>query len=182
MRMEEIAIVVGLAAAAAWGVAWYRESAPLPAGVTVEAKPAPAVKDAPKVEVVITHPVKVYKPAVKRDLKLPDSIVKDDGQHVVASSTTPNDERQHTFTTVVDDKTGTFRTFDSVRPSPWLAVSTKSEVGIYYGMKHGEQAIRIDGRQELLQVKALHLGAIASADVMRGGTDGFIGVGAWARW
>jgi hypothetical protein len=132
--------------------------------------------------VVIAKPLKAYKPAVKRSLDLPASIVNNDSQHVVASSKTANDERPHTITTVIDQHSGEVQTFDRADPLPWMAVNTKSEVGVYYGIKGGEQAIRIEGRQELLQVKALHFGAIANADVMRSGTDGFVGVGAWARW
>lgn len=181
-KPEQILAVVALSAVLAYGMAWYYKPQPVPPGVTVEAKPAPEVKNEPKVDVPITKPVKAYKPAVKTKLKLPESIASDPSQHVITSIKTPNDERQHTITTVINDKTGESNTFDRVEPLPWMAIDTKTELGVYAGLKHGEQAIRIEAKQALLQVKALHLGAVASADLTRAGADGFIGVGGWARW
>jgi len=176
------AVVTGaIVVAIAYGIAWYNRAPEIPPGVTVEATTAPEVKKEEKVEVA-TAPVKVYKPAVKRTLKLPESVVADNDQHVIASSKTANDERQHTITTVINQQTGESQTFDRVEPLPWVAVNTKSEIGIYYGMKAGEPAVRIEGRQELLQVKAAHLGAIANADMMRGHIDTFVGIGGWVRW
>lgn len=175
-----IFLIIG--AAIAYGISWYMKPADIPTGMVVDATPAPEVKREEKVEVV-TAPIKVYKPAVKRTLKLPESVVSDKGQHVIASSKTPNDERQHTITTVINQHTGEVQSFDRTEPLPWVAVNTKSEVGVYYGLKSGEPTVRIEGRQELLQVKAIHVGAIASADMTRSmGTDTFVGVGAWARW
>lgn len=166
-----------------YGVSLYLKPADIPAGIVVDATPAPEVMKEDKIEVAVKPPVKVYKPAVKRSLKLPENITTDAAQHVIASSKTANDERQHTITTVINQHTGEVQSFDRAEPLPWVAVNTKSEVGIYYGLKSGEPALRIEGRQELLQVKYVHVGAIASADMTRSmGTDGFIGVGAWARW
>ncbi len=83
------------------------------------------------------------------------------------------------MTTVLDASTGKFETYDRAEPLPWLAVSTKSQVGMYYGLKRGEHVIRLEGQQELLQIKAVRVGAVATLD-----SDGetFVGVGAWARW
>ena len=175
-------LTVAASAVMAYTFAWYIKPAPIPPGITVIATPAPEVAKEEKTEVEINPPVKVYKPAIKTKLKLPESITQDDGQHVIASSKTANDERQHTVTTVINQNTGEVQTFDRTDPLPWLSVNTKSDIGVYYGMKSGEPTVRIEGRQELLQIKAVHVGAIASADMVRGNTDGFVGVGAWARW
>lgn len=173
-----VAAIVGLV----YAVSWYMKPSPVPPGITVIATPAPEVAKEEKTEVAIKPSVKVYKPAVKRSLKLPESVTQDKDQHVIASSKTANDERQHTVTTVINQNTGEVQTFDRTEPLPWLSVNTKSEIGVYYGMKSGEPTVRIEGRQELLQIKAVHVGAIASADMVRGNTDGFVGVGAWVRW
>lgn len=179
---RNIIIALALGAALAYGIAWYVRPVSIPAGITVPAIPAAEVKDEPKVDVVVKSPIKAYKPGVKGSLKLPDSVVSDEAKHVVASSRTAADERPHTITTVVDSATGEVTTHDRTDPLPWVAVNTKSEIGVFYGLKNGEQALRIEGRQELLQIKALHAGVIGTVDATRQGVDGFIGAGVWARW
>lgn len=153
----------------------------VPTGMHVIATPAPEVAKV-ATEFIDFAPIKVFKPEAKKRLNLPAQVQADTRAHVVASTKTANDERQHTVTTLIDDKTGEATTYDRVDPLPWLAVNTKSQVGAFYGLKNGEAAFRIQAQQELLQIKALHLGVTASADVTRGGVDTFLGVGAWARW
>lgn len=182
LRIEEVAIVAAMLAGLYWAWVWLTDKPAQPAGVTVEATPAAEIRKETPTEIIKPPVIKAYKAAVKRSLKLPASITEDQDQHVIASSKTANDERPHTITTVINQHTGEVQTFDRADPLPWMAVNTRSEVGIYYGIKHGEQAIRIEGRQEVLQVKAVHLGAVASADLMRGNTDVFMGLGVWARW
>ena len=161
---------------------FYLKPEPAPAGVTIDARPAAEVKREVTVPLIVTAPIQVYKPAVKTKLKLPAAVIASTNTHIVASSKTANDERQHTITTTVDTTTGEFSSYDRVDPLPWLAINTKSQVGAFYGLKNGETAFRIQAQQELLQIKALHLGVTANADVTRGGVDTFVGVGAWARW
>lgn len=173
-----------LALAAIVGLALYFHFRPelAPTGVHLPATPAPAVDRVGLEPVVVDSPLQVYKPAAKKRLKLPEEIQRAPEKRVAAATRTPADERAHTITTVLDTSTGVFTSHDRAEPLPWVAPSTKTEVGVFYGMKDGERAIRIQGQQELLQVKALRLGAIASVDVGSGGVDSFIGVGAWARW
>lgn len=154
---------------------------PAPVGIHVEAAPAPQVAKVPMVAVPAKE-VQAYAPAAKKKLKLPARIQQDEKQHVVASTRTPADERPHTVTTVLDARSGEFHTYDRADTQPWLAANTRSQVGVLYGYKNGEPAIRIEGQQELLQIKAVHLGAVASADATAGNLDTFIGVGVWARW
>lgn len=154
-----------------------------PTGAHMEATPAPELRKEETVDVVVAPPIKVYKPQVKEKLNLPDVVKDDPRKHVVASTRTPADERAHTVTTLLDESTGKFVTYDRAEPPPWVAVNTRSEVGVYYGLKRGEQVIRLEGRQTVLQVKAVHVGAVASADIGTvGSVDTFVGVGAWARW
>lgn len=175
-------ISLGCVAAIVYGISWYFKPADIPPGVTVEATPAPEIRKVEKIEIKPVA-VKVYKPKAKADLKLPKTVTDDPYQHVIASSLTANDERQHTVTTVIDEQTGEATTFDRVEPLPWLSVNTKTMIGAYAGLKNGEQAIRVMAQQELIQIKALHVGAVVSADMTRSlGTDTFVGIGAWARW
>lgn len=151
---------------------------PAPPGIHMPATLAPELKREQTVPLIIDF-VKVYKPAVKQKLKLPAHVQADPKQHVVASTKTANDERQHTVTTTLNTATGEFTSYDRVEPLPWLAVSTKTEVGLFYGLRGREQIIRLQAQQELLQIKAVRVGATASLD-----SDGetFVGIGAWARW
>ena len=177
LHTPRLLIVLAFVAGAAVYFAFKPDQAP--PGVHNTATPAPEVAKVPTERVEIVPPIQVYKPAAKKKLKLPEPVQQDAAQHVIASSKTANDERQHTITTVIDANTGNATTYDRVDPLPWIAVNTKSEVGLYYGYRGGEQVVRLQGKQELLQVKALHLGAIATAD-----SDGetFVGAGLWARW
>lgn len=175
-------LVLGVMIAIGTGVYFYFKPEPAPTGVHMPAKPAPQVAHETTVPVEVKVPVQTYKPEVKRKLKLPDAVQANPAQHVVASSRTAPDERPHTITTVLDTSTGEFTTLDRAEPLPWIAVSTKTEVGAFYGVKNGQPAFRVQAQQELLRVKALHLGAIASADMQAGEVDTFVGVGVWARW
>lgn len=174
-----VAIVVGLLVLF-WGAWLYFlfKPAPAPPGVHIPATQAPEVKGETTVPVAVAS-VQVYKPAVKKKLKLPPAVQADPKQHVVASTRTPNDERRHTVTTMLDTATGAFTTYDRAEPLPWVAVSTKTQVGLFYGLRGSEQVLRLQAQQDLLQIKAVRLGATATLD-----SDGvsFVGLGAWARW
>jgi hypothetical protein len=180
-RIAIDAAAVILAASAVFAY-FHFKPVPAPPGVHIEAPPSPVVEDVGQHDVTVTH-VHVYKPEAKIELALPAAVVSNTQAHVVASTLTPNDERQHTITTMLDSGTGKFTTYDRVEPLPWISVTTKSEVGAYLGLKNGEPAIRIEGRQEILQIKAVRIGAIGNVDAAQSaGVDSFIGVGAWARW
>lgn len=159
---------------------FFRE-ADHPVGVHVEATPAREVSRVPRVAVQVKE-VQAYAPAAKKKLKLPQEVQGNPDRHVVAATRTQADERPHTVITVLDAKTGTFTTYDPADPLPWVAVNATSEAGVFYGYRNGAPALRVEARQELLQVKSLHLGAIASADASAGNVDGFVGIGVWARW
>ena len=151
---------------------------PAPPGIHVPATPAPELKREETVPVQVAAPVQAYKPPVKKKLKLPPAVQADAAQHVVASTRTPNDERQHTVTTVLDSSTGEFTSYDRAEPLPWVAVNTTTHLAAYYGLKNSEQTLRLQAQQELLRIKALRIEAAASADITRGDVDTFIGVGA----
>lgn len=154
---------------------------PAPVGAHLEAPPAPQVAKVERVAVPVA-PVQALAPAAKRKLKLPAPVQADPGKHVVAATRTPADERAHTVTTVLDAATGEVATYQRAEPLPWLAPQSRTEVGAAYGLRGMDPALRVEARHELLQIKRLHLGATASADVMAGEVDTFVGVGVWARW
>jgi hypothetical protein len=175
-------VTAAAATAALVSMYFHFKPEPAPTGVHIEARPAPEVAKVDTVPLPLDKPLKVYKPAAKKKLALPESVQADPDKHVVASTKTADDGRTHTVTTVIDAGTGETTTYDRADPLPWVAVKTTSQVGAFYGLKNGYTAFRIEGQQEVLQIKAVHLGAVASVDIYNGQTDTFAGVGAWVRW
>ena len=151
---------------------------PQPVGEHNEAVVAKEIKKIDR-EVKEVKALKVYKPVAKAKLKLPKAILEDDNQQVIASSKVSGDERPHTITTVVNTATGESGTLDRIDPYPFMQVKTTSEIGAFYGLKQGKQVIRLEGKQEFLQVKAVHLGITGSIDSDKAT---FVGLGAWVRW
>lgn len=151
-----------------------------------------AATAAPEVHGQTASPVKMnsptvqsYRPAAKADLKLPTSIVNDQAQHVIAASAVAPDDHPQTVATVLNTDTGEVKTFVKEEPLPWFAWNFHGDAGAYVGLKNGERAARIEVRQGVAQVKAIHFGGIASADQPLSGplkADTFLGVGAWVRW
>lgn len=180
MNLKNLALAI-LAAAVAVLLYLQFTADSVPGGVHAESQPAPQVKKVPTVSVQ-TAPVHAYAPEAKVNLKLPEHVRMDKAKHVVAATRTQADERPHTVTTVLDAATGEVMTYDRAEPLPWIAVRPRTELGAFVGYKFGEPALRIEARQDLMQVKGMHLGAIATADATASGVDGFVGIGVWARW
>lgn len=143
----------------------------------VLATPSTTVKKEATIPVQVAAPIQVYKPAVKKKLKLSESVIADTNIHVVASNTVKPDDRPRTLNTVIDTDTGYFTTYETIESRPWLAVNTHTHIAAYYGLKNKEQIVRIQAQQEILQTKALHIEAIASVDIGLGKPDTFIGIG-----
>lgn len=170
-RVAFIASCAILAGLFAW-MLFYKP--PEPVGTTVVATPAPEVAKVPKVNIK-PPAVKVYAPAAKDKLNLPDQVRANAFAHVLSSSAVKADDHPHTITTVLDEQTGEVIAFDRRDPLPWLAGENSGEIRVDYGIKNGMTRVgRLSLRESLVQVKALHLGGQASID-----TDGqyFVGVG-----
>lgn len=153
------------------------------AGQVVVAKPAGEVSGKPTVTVSVQS-VQAYPDAVKKKLNLSKSVAGDVKKKVVAASKIAASYHPHTVTTLLDTGTGQFETYVRTDPLPWVAFTSRGGAGVYYGMKNGEQAVRLQARQDLLQFKAIHVGAIASMEsvMSTGQTDVFVGIGGEYRW
>lgn len=124
--------------------------------------------------------VVVAKPAAKGKLNLPPAIAEDPSKHVTSSSTVTAGERPQAIITLLDQTTGQTTAVVQQLEYPWLATEQRGQMWIGYGLADGgRRAGRLMLREDLLQVKALHLGGQASVD-----TDGqwFAGVGVAWRW
>jgi len=166
--------------------AFKHKQPPAPVGLNVVATPAPEVKKQPQVDKPIkAKTVKVYPAAVKNTIKLPEIIQDNPALDVIASNQVPADDHPQTITTIIDTDTGASQTFVKRDPLPWLALDPHGEAGLYMGIKNGEPTARLEVKQGLFQVKAVHFGVVGSVDQPISGvqgTDYFIGTGAWVRW
>jgi len=124
--------------------------------------------------------VVVVGPAAKDQLDLPPEIRNNPAQHVSASAIVPSDEHPQSVVTLFDTTTGQTKAITQRLTHPWLATEQRGQLWAGYGLTPGGERVgRILLREDLLQVKALHLGTNASLD-----TDGrwFAGIGVAYRW
>lgn len=188
-----IALLIGVALGG-WLAYWYYAGHPVTETRTLIQKvpvrvpvPAPPAAEVVKVQTeyvpVKNCQVEAYQPAAKKALSMPSAIIDDPAAHILTSSTIAADEHPQTVTTVFNAETGKSEAVVMKEPLPWLAFNHKQSIGAYYGFKNGaEQALRLEYRADIAQVKAIHLNATAAADLSRSQPsarpDYFVGVGA----
>jgi len=158
-----------------------------PVNVTVPAQPAPdVVKKSTVAKPIKAKTVKVYPAAVKDNLKLPQHVLDDPELDVLASSQVPADNHPRTITTVFDRETGQSETYVKRDSLPWFDDRKSGSAGIYALYGNTGPFARLQVRQELFQVKALHFGAMATIDQPLGGnrmpSSAAIGVGMEFHW
>ena len=173
----------------AWGYHVYTQLPKAPVGVSVPAAAAPEVKRLPVIEIEIKKPVKVYAGGkkIKEKLDLPDVIVMDLSQSVIASTKVQADDHSHTVTTVINSETGKTETFDRRDPLPWIGFTTKGDVMLSAGLNvSGDQVGMIQARQGILRIKSVTLGVVGQSSVTNGGAGGFMDnsamAGVWYGW
>jgi hypothetical protein len=187
-RIEMVKIIKVLALALAFlilGMSLSRCSPPPPApAVIVEAPKSSVVKNEEQVEVALKTPnktIKTYKADLKKKLPIPKEAVANDNIQVTDSVIVPASERPTYATSSVDLTTGETTTHTAPAPRPWFAVENRGAIALDYGLKRGAAApvIRLNGRYDLVQTKALHWGVSGSAF-----SDGdyFGGAGVEYRW
>jgi hypothetical protein len=157
-----------------------------PVNLSVPAKPAQEVKAETKVDKPIqAKTVKVYPAEVKAKTNLPPVVQANPVLEVIASNQVKADDHPQTITTLINTESGDSETYVRRDPLPWFETTSRGEVGLVLGLKNAEPAVRLEARQELFQVKAVHFGVTGSVDQQLNGaekTDWFVGVGAWYRW
>lgn len=169
-----------LAALVASGLVWYYATPrPAPVNEWSPAKPLPQVADVPK-EYIKPPQVKVYAPTAKKKLELPPDVQNDPDLYVLSTARLPGDSSRQNVTTLINRNTGETETLVRREPAPWLAAEQTGELRLDYGIKNGRvRAGRLSLHEDLVQIRALHLGVQASLD-----TDGqyFAGAGVGWRW
>lgn len=160
-----VELVCGLIAAV---VIWTLANHPsAPVNAPMAAHVNPEVVHTPKVE---ARPAKVmvYAPKAKEQVALPAEVKNDPAVAILESSKISANEHPQTVTTVLDQNTGETKTFVTVDPLPWIAAENKRQLALGYGYTNGAVRVgRLIFADELIQIKALHMGVTTSID-----TDG----------
>ena len=145
---------------------------------------SPQVINETKQEVTLATPqktLKVYKDSIKGSLSLPKAAVHNANIKLTDSSVIKGSERDTQVNQVLDISTGETQTYVTELPTPWLSFESKGAASVDYGFKRGStQAVgRLNVRQDLVQIKEIHLGVSGSVY-----TDGdyFAGIGMEYRW
>jgi hypothetical protein len=162
----------------------------IPVGAPTTAPVAPQLSGAPIAPAkVSTCAVEAYTaPQTVREHLLPKPIADSPKQAIVASSRIEPDDHPETVTATIDTDTG--KAVQSVvrEPLPWLAVETKREASVDLLEKTSGPVVRLQARQDLFQVKALHFHVMAGGDVpvpimgMMGKPGAYVGVGLHFAW
>lgn len=153
--------------------------------VSIVATPAPVVKAEPKIEVMPTKPIKVYKHSakIKQKVKLPQPVIDNPSEQVLAATKVESNDHPQLVTTVLNTDTGETSTYIKQEPQPWFATNTHGDFSTYVGFKNRNTAIRFQVRQNLIDVKSVHINAVGSVDQSTNGdTDYFVGIGATYAW
>lgn len=163
-------------------LAWMRFQEPKAGAVNQpqQAAKSPAIAAEAPVPVAPPKTISVYKPAAKAKLNLPPDVSQNAGMAVLDSSNIPESDHSQTVTTVMDMNTGMAKSYVTTDPYPWIAGESNKEIRVAYGFRNGGATVgRLQFAYDLVQIKALHAGLLASYD-----TNGqaFMGVGLAYRW
>ncbi|EGK71994.1 hypothetical protein METUNv1_01772 [Methyloversatilis universalis FAM5] len=182
-----VGAMVALLATSEWRGAGGAHT-PLRAGHDV-AVAAPTAPEATGVEwIVPPRPVRTRPASAKSAAKLPAAVQESAAAVVLESARIAPSERTQVVTAVLDTGSGETTQYVVAEPLPWLDTTVRSDAGIYVGLKRAEPTVRVQARAQFAQVKAVRLGAIASADWPLNGerpgvqSEVFVGVGGWVQW
>lgn len=177
--MKNLAIGFVLGLIVAGGVCTYNTLSRITVP-SIIAQPSKELKNA-DTETLVCKSLIVYRDRVKKDLSLPADVVKDAARKVVGATQVAASEYPHTVSAVANIESGKVDMFVRQDPLPWVGFPAQRSVGIAYGWRDGGSApvARLDGRWDLIQVKALHGGLVGAVDA---GGGWFAGVGAEIRF
>lgn len=137
-----------------------------------------------KVDVPLKTPtstIKAYKPAVKNTIPLPAAVLGDVDKYVTSSVSVDGSEKRKVVSTVIDVATGESTTYIAPVPSPWFSFEHRGYAALDYGFKRNSSnpVARLNVREDLVQIKEIHLGLTGS---IHSDGDYFVGMGGEYRW
>jgi len=158
-------IVVAVVAALLWVTAQTQK--PGPVGEVRDAQIAPEVSGIEKEEISPAK-VKVLPKSAKRKMNLPSDVQANDALHVLDASSLPENDHPVVVTHILDAESGETRTLVEQKPYPLIQSESENEAIILAGVKNGgKKVLRFGVSADLVQIKAVHIGAHATMD-----TDG----------
>lgn len=158
-------IVVAVVAALLWVTTQTQK--PGPVGEVRDAQTAPEVAGIAKEEITPAK-VKVLPKSAKSKLNLPSDVQANDALHVLDASALPGNDHPVVVTHLLDQSTGDTRTLIEQKPYPLIQSESENEAIILAGVKNGgKKVLRFGASADLVQIKAVHIGAHATMD-----TDG----------
>jgi hypothetical protein len=105
-----------------------------------------------------------YKTEAKEQFHLTQEIQDAPEQQVLSAATVKSGDRPQTVTTILDTRTGESREFVQAEPLPRLTWGKCGEISADLIEKFGGSIMHIQARQDLFQVKAVHLYVMAGGD------------------
>jgi hypothetical protein len=144
----------------------------------------PVVKNEEKVEVALETPKKtlrVYPQEAKKKLSLPSETLSNAKIHLTDSSVIKSTERSLAVSQLLDTTTGETKTYVTTIPTPWFALEHRGYAAVDYGYKRNSSnpVLRLNVREDLVQIKGIHLGITGS---LHSDGDYFVGAGGEYRW
>lgn len=145
---------------------WENHQKPVsaPANEIIEAMDAPEVKNVPKASIAPPRVI-VYSSEAKKTVALPEQVKADPVLSVLNSVKVPDSNHAQTVTSVINSQTGETKSYVVTDPYPWVAAENKMQVSMGYGISNGGRQVgRISFADDLVQVKAIHLGVSTTLD------------------
>jgi len=167
-------VFLGASALITW---WLRPSTPAPAAAAIPLPPSVRVETVETTRIVPKY-ITVYRDRAKAETGLPAQVQADPAKHVTATGHLNADARPYTLTAVLDAETGASAVYASPEPLPWFALRPRTAIGVAMAIREdGSQVGLLHGRADLIQIKAVHAGALAQID-----TDGRALAGINLEW
>lgn len=191
-----LALLVGMA----WAWAAYNALPGAPVGEAVVGTAAPEIKNLYAVDLPPTKkPIKGYTgEKAKKKFNLPAAVISNPAMVVMAPVKIKADNVGHSHTAVptLNTETGAVETYVRTDPLPWFEFKTSGSAGVYGGVTTDMgPVVRAIVQQDIIQVKRLKLGVMASVDQPTGmqptgtagitdftGPRGFVGLGGKVEW
>lgn len=182
--LKWIAILSALTLLVECGTSYLKTPKEPPVNQTVIAQVNPVVKHEEKVEVPIETPKKtlrVYPQEAKKKLSLPSEALSNAKMHLTDSSVIKSTERPVEVSQFLDTTTGETKTYVTTIPTPWFALEHRGYAAVDYGFKRNSSnpVLRLNVREDLVQIKGIHLGITGS---LHSDGDYFVGAGGEYRW
>jgi len=132
-------------------------------GKSIQLPPAKEVRTVEKIVERVKY-VKVYPSETKQKLKLPEAVIHNQAQKVIATGKLEAQERPYTLSAVLDTSTGEADVYARPDPLPWIALGKRTAIGMAYGIGPDGQTGKLYAQRDLLQIKSLYAGARAEID------------------